>query len=134
MTLKDIPLFLQSLTDREKTIFYEIVNISLKNTEILTSREERIRKKEIQVEITKLLNSSDEEHSFIAEQILILKLPPPYNLYIEELGVEAWKKYLSIAQIFKNQTNSLSNIEISVEKASRVDIGKFSGFWYWNFA
>ncbi len=120
MTLKDIPLFLQSLTEEEKTIFYEIVNISLKNTEILTSREERIRKKEIQVEITKLLNSSDEEHSFIAEQILILKLPPPYNHYIDKLGVEGWKKYLSIAQIFKNQTNSLSNIEISVEKASRV--------------
>ena len=119
-TLYEIPIFLESLTQGEKEIFYDIVNNSLKTNEFLTSREERSRKKEIQKEITKLVNSTDEVHSYITEQILLLRLKPPYELYLEKLGLDKWKKFLSIAQIFKNQTNFLSNIEISVEKASRV--------------
>ena len=93
-TLYEIPIFLESLTQGEKEIFYDIVNNSLKSTEFLTSREERSRKKEIQKEITKLVNSTDEVHSYITEQILILRLKPPYELYIEKLGLDNWKKFL----------------------------------------
>jgi signal transduction histidine kinase len=39
---------------------------------------------------------------------------------VDELGVPRFKEFLSNAMIFKNQTNSLSNIEIAVEKVSRV--------------
>ena len=44
-TLIEIPLFLETLSVREKEIFYEIVNNSLKNNEALTTREERLKKK-----------------------------------------------------------------------------------------
>jgi signal transduction histidine kinase len=119
-TLFEIPLFLESLTVREKEIFYEIVDGSLKNNETLSTREERLKKKEILKEISKIGSTSEEELLFLTEQILILKLSPPYLKYLDELNYTRWKEFLTKAQVFKNQANSLSSIEIAVEKASRV--------------
>ena len=56
----------------------------------------------------------------ISEKLSILRLPSPYDLYINTLGTDKFQKFLSMAEVFKNQSNSLSSIEIAVEKASRV--------------
>jgi signal transduction histidine kinase len=96
------------------------VNHSIKNTESFSTKQERAKKKEIQKDLDEVLVGSDEEVSFLTEQILLLHLQTPYDRYVKELGVIRFKDFLSNAMIFKNQTNSLSNIEIAVEKASRV--------------
>jgi signal transduction histidine kinase len=119
-TLNEIPHFLESLSTTEKGLFYDIVNHSIKNTESFSTKQERAKKKEIQKDLDEVLEGSDEEVSFLTEQILLLHLQTPYDRYVKELGVVRFKEFLSNAMIFKNQTNSLSNIEIAVEKASRV--------------
>ena len=119
-TLNEIPHFLESLNTTEKGLFYDIVNHSIKNTESFSTKQERAKKKEIQKDLDEVLEGSDEEVSFLTEQILLLHLQTPYDRYVKELGVVRFKEFLSNAMIFKNQTNSLSNIEIAVEKASRV--------------
>jgi signal transduction histidine kinase len=119
-TLKEIPQFLESLTTSEKELFYEMVSTSTKATESLTTKEERAKRKEILREIETLVGGTEEIHTDLTEEILLLKLPSPYNQYVDELGVVRFKEFLSNAMIFKNQTNAISNIEIAVEKSSRV--------------
>jgi signal transduction histidine kinase len=119
-TLKEIPQFLESLTTSEKELFYEMVSTSTKATESLTTKEERAKRKEIFREIETLVGGTEEVHTDLTEEILLLKLPSPYNRYVDELDVPRFKEFLSNAMIFKNQTNAISNIEIAVEKSSRV--------------
>ena len=119
-TLKEIPQFLESLNTNEKELFYEMVKTSTRATESLTTKEERAKRKEIFREIETLVGGTDEVHTDLTEEILLLKLPSPYNRYVDELGVVRFKEFLSNAMIFKNQTNAISNIEIAVEKSSRV--------------
>ncbi len=119
-SLRQIPKFLETLNPSEKELFYEMVESSLKSTKFLTTKEERAKKKEIQKELSAVLEENDETLSYIIEQILLLNLKPPYNSYIEELGVVRFRDFLSNAMVFKNQSNSLSSIELAVEKASRV--------------
>ncbi len=119
-SLKQIPRFLESLSPSEKELFYEMVDTSLKSTKSFSTKEERARKKEILKEIESLVPEAEEAHLSLTEEILLLKLPSPYTRYVEELGVPRFQEFLTHAMIFKNQSNSLSNIEIAVEKASRV--------------
>jgi signal transduction histidine kinase len=117
--LRNVPPFLESLSSEEKILFYEIVDKSIENKEFLTTKEERSRKKEIQTELKKMINEEGLLYS-ITELILFLKLKSPYDSYIQSLGGKRFKELLEIAQIFVNQSNSLSSIDIAVEKASRV--------------
>ena len=118
-TLQEVPLFLDSLSTTEKSIFYTIVDKSIKNREFLNTKEERKRKKEIQKEISEYIEDED-LCSTISEQMVTLRFPHPYKEYVDILGGERFSNFLSMARVFKNQSNSLSSIEIAVEKASRV--------------
>ena len=118
-TLQEVPQFLDSLSTTEKSIFYEIVDKSIKNREFLNTKEERKRKKEIQKEISEYIEDED-LCSTISEQMVTLRFPHPYKEYVDILGGERFSNFLSMARVFKNQSNSLSSIEIAVEKASRV--------------
>ena len=118
-TLKEIPLFLSSLETKEINLFYEIVDISIKNRIFLNSKEERKQKKEVQKDLLEIVK--DERLCItLSDSLVLLRLPPPYEKYIEEVGAEKLAKFLTMAEVFKNQSNSLSSIEIAVEKASRV--------------
>jgi signal transduction histidine kinase len=117
--LKDVPHFLETLSEAEKEIFYTIVYSPLNNKEFLTTTEERVRKKDIKKELEVLVDSP-EKIDYITEQILILRLKSPYLDYINILGLPKFIESLTIAQIFVNQSNSIGNIEIAVEKATRV--------------
>ncbi len=118
--LKEVPYFLESLSEAEKEIFYEMINYSLKNKEFLTTKEERERKKEIKKELEEIISDTPEKIDYITEQILLLKLKSPYKNYIDKLGTPKFIESLTIAQIFVNQSNSIGNIEIAIEKATRV--------------
>jgi two-component system, NtrC family, sensor kinase len=118
--LNEVPFFLESLSDSKKEIFYEMINSSIKNKEFLTTKEERARKKEIKKELEEHISDTPEKLEYITEQILLLKLKSPYLYYIEKLGASKFIESLTIAQIFVNQSNSIVNIEIAGEKATRV--------------
>ena len=118
-TLKIVPEFLETLSLPEKTIFYEIVDQSIKNRIFLNSKEERKQRKDTE---KMLLDSVEDENirTTLSESLVHLRLPAPYEKYIEDLGAERFSKFLTMAEVFKNQSNSISSIEIAVEKASRV--------------
>jgi signal transduction histidine kinase len=120
LTIRNFPLFFQSLTKSEQLLFQNILEQSLLNKEFLSSKEERQRKKEIKQELEEILTNSRENIDFIAEQILLLKLKSPFKTWIVGMGESKFLESLSVAQIFINQSNSIGNIEIAVEKASRV--------------
>ena len=118
-TLWEIPKFLETLSPTEKNIFYEIVDSSVKNRVFLNSKEERRQRKELEQELSDVVQDED-LRTTLAESIVQLRLPPPYKDYIEELGGARFTTFLSRAEVFKNQANSLSSIDIAVEKATRV--------------
>jgi signal transduction histidine kinase len=97
-----------------------MVTQSIKNKEFLTTKEERARKKEIKKELDELLVKNKENLEYLTEQILLLRLKSPYNHYINYLGELKFIESLEIAQIFVKQSHSISNIEIAIEKATRV--------------
>ncbi len=119
LILRNVPRFLESLTLEEKQIFYEIIDKSINNREFLTTKEERARKKVIQKEL-RSFTEDEGELLTLSTSILALKLQSPYDTYIQSLGIEKFKLFLENAQVFVDQSNSLINIDIAVEKATRV--------------
>ena len=118
--LKKVPKFLESLSPLQKDVFYSMVNESIRNKEFLTTKEGRERKKAIKQELRELLSENKDNLDYLTEQILILRLTLPYRYYVVQLGEIKFIESLSIAQIFTNQYHSIGNIEIAVEKATRV--------------
>jgi signal transduction histidine kinase len=119
-TIQKVPQFFVTLTESDREIFLKIINESIENKEFLTTKEERQKKKEIKKELESIVEESSESIEYITEQILLLKLKPPYKPYLKSLGKHKFKESLSVALIFVNQFNSITNIGIAVEKASRV--------------
>jgi signal transduction histidine kinase len=120
LILSEVPGFLKSLSESELKIFYTMMNQAIQNKEFLSTKEERAKKKDIKKELDILITETPEKIDYITEQILLLKLKSPYKNYIDKLGVQKFIESLTIAQIFVNQSNSIGNIEIAVEKATRV--------------
>jgi len=118
--LKKVPKFLESLSSLQKNVFYSMVNESIRNKEFLTTKEGRAKKKAIKQELTELLSENKDNLDYFSEQILTLKLTSPFQRYVVNLGETKFIESLSIAQIFANQFQSIGNIEIAVEKATRV--------------
>lgn len=118
-SIEEIPRFIDSLTLEEKNIFYSIVITSLDQKEFLTTKKERKLRKDLLKNLENLIRE-ESLRSTVVDHLTILRLPPPYEDYLETLGSEKFQKFLSMAEVFKSRSNSLSSIEISVEKASRV--------------
>jgi len=117
--LGEFPKFLESLGPQEKIIFQEIVENSEKKGRFQSTKEERMHKKLVAKELSAFSNKEDLVVE-LSEQIGSLHLTPPFDKYINFLGIEKFQKFLSSAELFKNQYDSISNIEEAVEKASRV--------------
>jgi two-component system, NtrC family, sensor kinase len=120
LTMQKVPLFIHSLQKKELDLFQSILEDSLLNKQFLSSKEERQKKKEIKKELEDLLKENSNQIEMIAEQILILRIKPPYKDLVLGLGEAKFVESLNIAQIFINQSNSIGSIEIAVEKSSRV--------------
>jgi signal transduction histidine kinase len=116
----DLPDFFSSLSKLEKNIFYELLNLSINKREFLTSKQERLLKKEIQKELESYSSINPDNILILSEQILRLKLAPPFTNYIDKLGVENFSNTIKNLLFITGQFNSISNIEIAIEKASRV--------------
>ncbi|NBU99787.1 MAG: hypothetical protein EBS19_16515, partial [Spirochaetia bacterium] len=118
--LKIVPIFLDSLSPFQRDLFYSMVNDSIKNKESHTTKEGRARKKAIKQELIEVITDNKINLDYLSEQILILKLNSPFQYYITHLGQTKFIESLSIAQIFANQSQSIGNIEIAVEKVTRI--------------
>ena len=120
LTMQKVPMFIHSLQTNELDLFQSILEDSLLNKQFLSTKEERQKKKEIKKELEELLKENLNQIEMITEQILVLRIKPPYRDLFLGLGEAKFVESLNIAQIFINQSNSIGSIEIAVEKSSRV--------------
>jgi len=127
MLSKDLPLlfeivpqYINSLSYTEKSQFIELLNLSKIKTKFLSTKEERIKKKIIKSELLNILKNNINSIDLISEQILLLNLENSFTKYVDILGEEKFIKSLELLQFHNNQNNYISNINISVERASRV--------------
>lgn len=119
-TIEHIPKFFETLKRDEKVAFYEIITNSIKNTEILSTREERERKKIILKELESFENNSNISLESLSETILSIKLKPPYKKFIETFGLEKFQKSLEMANLFVSKKNSIFNVNFAISRVSRV--------------
>ncbi len=120
LLLENLPQYLNSLDNKEKDLFYELLNISKNKTKYLSTKEERSKKKLINNQLKEILKDNIESVEFITEQILLLNLEDNFLNFINKLGEERFIKSLELLQIHTNQKTYIDNISFSVEKASRV--------------
>lgn len=120
LTISQLPIFLDSLNTKERDIFFGIILNYYNNKIFLTSREERSTKRKIEEQLKQIITEDDSKISFIAEQILLIKLSNNYQLYLESLDFNKFCEIISMAQVFVNQLKSIDNIKIAIEKATRV--------------
>lgn len=119
-TIEHIPKFFETLRREEKTSFYDIISTSIKNKEVLSTREERERRKVILKELEKYKSDTNLSLDSIAESILRIKLEPPYIKYIEIFGIDKLNKALEMANIFVSKKNSIFNVNFAVNRVSRI--------------
>ena len=119
-TIEYIPKFFETLKREEKTSFYEIITNSVKNNEILSTREERERKKLILKELEEYQNTGNFSLESIADSLLRIKLKPPYKKYVETFGIEKFNKSLEMANIFVSKKNSIFNVNFAINRVSRI--------------
>lgn len=116
----ELPNYLGSISEIEKNVFYELLNLSINKKEFLTSKQERLLKKDIQKELESYSSINPNQISILSEQLIRLKITPPFNDYIEKLGGVKFSNTINNLLFITGQFNSISNIEIAIEKASRV--------------
>ncbi len=120
LTIQKVPLFIHSLEGDEIKVFQSILEQSLIDKQFLSTKEERQKKKEIKKELEELLIENLNQIEMVTEQILLLRLKSPIRDLMKGLGEKKFLESLTMAMIFVNQSNSIGNIEIAVEKSSRV--------------
>ena len=118
--IEHIPKFLETLEREEKSSFYEIITTSVKNNEVLSTKEERERKKIISKELEEYENKTNLSLELIADSILRIKLKPPYKKYIDVFGMEKFNKSLEMANIFVSKKNSIFNVNFAINRVSRI--------------
>ena len=117
--VSDYPIFLDSLSLEEKKVFSEIIEKSFIKKENLSSREERNKKRELE-KVLKTILEDKIDVRYIAENILSLGIESSYKEYFEKFPYEKLNNILNRASAFSKQIGLLKNIEIAIDKASRV--------------
>jgi signal transduction histidine kinase len=115
---KGSQMIISSLSAHEKEIFYEIIDKCLHNKEYLNHRQERHRRKLIEIQLSDYCEEQYIED--FAVSFSIIGLLPPYNLYFEVLSIPKFKTILKLAEVILRHRNSLALIDNAVEKVSRT--------------
>ena len=119
LSIKEVPLFLDSLSSFEKKYFFTLFTSCMKDKKFKSSKEERKERKDLEKQLNAIL--IDKTLSIkIAEQLVNLQMTSNFEIHIKNLGENKFQKFLYIIEIFKNQSNSFVNIELSIEKISRI--------------
>ena len=117
--LNQVANFLNSLNEIEKDYFFEIAEKCLNNKDFYNTRDSRKIKKEIQIELEKFI-TDEKKIKKISDQLLEIKLLPPYEQYFSNVKEENIENFIFTISKFKTQINHIDNIEIAVEKSSRI--------------
>ena len=115
-----VPTFFESLNPIEKEIFYQIIGNFLLTKKSISSKEERTQKKQIEKELITISQKEEESYQLIAEHIISSHIQPFYKDYLSKIEFESFRKILEMAHLFTHQINLVRNVEIAVDKASRV--------------
>jgi signal transduction histidine kinase len=119
LTITEVPLFLDSLSSFEKKYFFTIFNVCMKEKKFKSSKEERKERKDLEKKLNEILFDKTLSNK-IAEQLVNLQMTSNFETHIKNLGENKFQEFLYIIAIFKNQSNSFINIELSIEKISRI--------------
>ena len=117
---REFPEYFRNLQEHEIPIFNELLDRSLSNKVILTTKEERNRKKIIKQSLESLEFSSSDKRSLALEYLSNLGITDRLDTYFTVLKEDKFLKTINIVDRFVSQNKSLRNIYISVEKASKV--------------
>ncbi|NBP58459.1 GAF domain-containing protein, partial [bacterium] len=117
---REFPEYFRNLQEHEIPIFNELLDRSLSNKVILTTKEERNRKKIIKQSLESLEFSSSDKRSLALEYLSNLGITDRLDNYFTVLKEDKFLRTINIVDRFVSQNKSLRNIYISVEKASKV--------------
>ena len=117
---REFPEYFRNLQEHEIPIFNELLDRSLSNKVILTTKEERNRKKIIKQSLESLEFSSSDKRSLALEYLSNLGITDRLDNYFTVLKEDKFLRTINIVDRFVSQSKSLRNIYISVEKASKV--------------
>lgn len=117
--LNIISEFLINLDETEKDYFFKIANKCLMNKDFYNTKDSRNIKKEIRNELSKFFNDENKIKK-LADQLLEIRLLPPYEQYFEKIKKENIEKFIFTINKFKNQNDHIDNIEVAIEKTSRI--------------
>ena len=117
--LNEIYIFLTKLEQDDKEIFFEIADKCLNHRVSYSTKREREIKKQIQKELQKFIKDEKLFES-ISFDLLNIKLLPPYEEYFKNLNEEKIENFIFMISKFKNQISHIDNIEIAIDKVSRI--------------
>lgn len=115
--LKDYPNFINQLSLETKEVFFSLLDDSIKNQHLLTSREERTFKKEI----TSVLQSRHIANAYsFADTFVDMNVVENIEKYIDLLNLEDSEAIMDMAYKLTGMQRSTNNIEFAANKASKV--------------
>jgi two-component system NtrC family sensor kinase len=116
----DFLLFIRTLSEVQLNAFKELVQLSITSQSYISTREERNLKKKLDLEFQKVTPKNEENFYEIKEYLLELRLFDQYQKYS---GIFTEKEFLDVLRnllILISEFRALKNINISVEKTSKV--------------
>ncbi len=117
MILKDYPKFINKLPEKSKKTFFTLTEDSLSKTQVFTSKEERVFKKEISATLEK--NNIKNAYSF-ADTFVDMMVVKNIEKYLELLHEEDSESIINMAYKLTGLQRSTENIEFAADRASKV--------------
>ncbi|MCB2204076.1 HAMP domain-containing protein [bacterium] len=116
-TLRDLPALLASLEEEVQEQFFSMVRHSLSLKTSLSAREERKKRRALQ---TELENDSYEFAAEIADNLSEMGIFRGWDIFDDVLRHERVREILTLASRLSMQQRNSQNIELAVERASKI--------------
>ena len=115
--LKEYPSFINNLSDSLKIIFFELIEESFKNKNVLTSKEER----DYRVKIASILENNGVENAYtIADSFVDMMIVEHVEKYLDLLKIDSAELIINMAYKITSLQRSTNNVEFAASKASKV--------------
>lgn len=115
--LKDFPKFINGLKEEKKDLFFKLTEDSLRNPLALTSKEERIYKKNIAKTLTS--HKLEDAYSY-ADTFVDMQIYDNVENYLDLLKSDNNELIMHMAYILTGLQRSTDNIEFAANRASKV--------------
>ena len=112
--------FIRTLTEIQINVFKELVQLSISSQVYISTREERNLKKKIDIEFQQYTPKNEKNFLEIKDLLLELRLFDQFHKYTELFTEEEFLFVLQNLLILISEFRALKNINISVEKTTKV--------------